>query len=219
MPEEKTLSAEKPATVPADKKPKGPEKGPFSKPELIVFIQDALPQAVVEAYSFLGQDFITANKAAFIELAELLKDDPSQDYALLEDLTAVDYPQKEKRFELIYILFSLNRQNRLFLKLSAAEGETVPSLTGLWELANWAEREVFDMFGIRFEGHPDLKRILLPDGWHGHPLRKDYGLEQQDQQWIAENIELIRPQSHLGIPSNQEIDHLNSSAAKSTSAG
>src|SRR5512137_3033597 len=104
MPEEKTPSAEKPAAAPADKKPKGPERGPFSRPELIAFIQDALPQAIAEAYSFLDQDFIVVHKAALIELAELLKDDPSQDYALLEDLTAADYPPREKRFELIYIL-------------------------------------------------------------------------------------------------------------------
>jgi len=76
----------------------------------------------------------------------------------------------------------------------AAEGEQVPSVTGLWPTANWLEREVYDMFGVQYEGHPDLKRILLPDGWTGHPLRKDYDILKQDDAWV---------QANLGIPSGQ----------------
>ncbi len=215
MPEEKSPRPETPASPPADKKPKPPEKEPFSKAETLAFLQSALPDSFSEAYTFLGQDFLLVNKASLPELAELLKEDPSQDYALLEDITAVDYPQNEKRFELIYILFSLTRQDRLFLKLAVADGETAPSMTGLWESANWAEREIYDMFGIRFDEHPDLKRILLPEDWHGHPLRKEYGLAQQDEEWIARNLELIKPQSHLGVPSNKEIEHLDVSQPKS----
>jgi NADH-quinone oxidoreductase subunit C len=215
MPEEKSPRPEVPATPPADKKPKPPEKESFSHAETLSFLQNALPEAISDAYSFLGQNFLLVNKETLPELAELLKEDPSLDYALLEDITAVDYPQKEKRFELVYILFSLTRQDRLFLKLGIADGETAPSLTGLWESANWAEREIFDMFGIRFDGHPDLKRILLPEDWRGHPLRKEYGLAQQDEQWIAEHLELIQPQSHLSVPSNKEIENLDVSKPKS----
>src|SRR5207245_433406 len=92
------------------------------------------------------------------------------------DVTAVHYPQREKQFDVIWILYSFARNERIRVKTMIADGETVPSAVSIWPAANWLEREVYDMFGIRFEGHPDLKRILLPDGWKGHPLRKDYGI-------------------------------------------
>ena len=92
------------------------------------------------------------------------------------------------------ILYSFPRNERVRMKAQFADDASVPSVAGLWPSANWLEREAFDMFGIRFEGHPDLKRILLPDGWKGHPLRKDYGILQQDQDWV---------QINLGIESGQ----------------
>ncbi len=178
MPEEKTPSAEKPTVVPADKKPKGPEKEAFSKPELIAFIQNALPQAITEAYSFLGQDFITVDKTTFIELAELLKDDPSQDYALLEDLTAVDYlKKKDVRFEVVYNLYSIRYRHKIRIRAQVPENDPkISSVVPIWAGANWHERECYDMFGIVFSGHPDLRRILMPEDWEGFPLRKDYPL-------------------------------------------
>jgi NADH-quinone oxidoreductase subunit C len=82
----------------------------------------------------------------------------------------------------------LARNERLRLKVHAAENESVPSVTGIWPVANWMEREAYDMFGIPFEGHPDLRRILLPDEWQGFPLRKDYDILKQDQDWVRENL-------------------------------
>jgi len=202
QPQDKTS----PAAVPVKKA--APEKEAFSDTVLLDLLQKTLPDVILESYTFLGQDYLCVAPESLPELAELLKEDPLQDFNLLEDLTAVDYSGKEKRFELVYVLFSLHRQKRLFLKTSIAEGVAAPSLTGVWKAADWAERELYDMFGVRFEGHPDLKRILLPDGWHGHPLRKEYGLAQQDEEWIRENFRLIQPQSHLHIPSHKEIEHL-----------
>ncbi|MFZ0804521.1 MAG: NADH-quinone oxidoreductase subunit C, partial [Terriglobales bacterium] len=107
---------------------------------------------------------------------------------------ALHYPTREKQFELIWILYSFPRNERIRVKTSIADGASFPSSVSIWPTANWLEREVFDMFGIKFDGHPDMKRILLPDGWKGHPLRKDYGIIQQDQEWV---------QINLGIESGQ----------------
>jgi NADH-quinone oxidoreductase subunit C len=125
-------------------------------------------------------------------LLQILRDREQFDYCV--DITAGHYPEREKQFDLIWILYSFHKNERIRVKTMIADGESVPSAVPIWTTANWLEREVFDMFGIRFEGHPDLKRILLPDGWKGHPLRKDYGIIQQDQEWV---------QANLGIESGQ----------------
>jgi len=109
---------------------------------------------------------------------------------LLTDETAVDYPKREKRFEIIYQLYSFKQNHRLRLKVLAGDGESVPSVCGLWPTANWLEREVFDMFGIQYEGHPNLKRILLPEDWVGYPLRKDYDILRQDDAWVQANLNI-----------------------------
>jgi len=119
-----------------------------------------------------------------------LKSEDGGAYVFLTDETAVDYPKRDKRFEIVYHLYSFKRNDRLRLKVLAGENEKVPSVVGVWPVANWLEREIFDMFGILFEGHPDLKRILLPDGWTGHPLRKDYDILRQDQAWVQANLNI-----------------------------
>jgi NADH-quinone oxidoreductase subunit C len=98
-------------------------------------------------------------------------------FDFLNDLTAVDWPPRAERFDVVYGLTSIAHKQRVRVKVRAADGQALPSMTSLWPSANWLEREVFDMFGIRFEGHPNLRRILMPDEWQGHPQRKDYPLE------------------------------------------
>jgi NADH-quinone oxidoreductase subunit C len=100
----------------------------------------------------------------------------------------VHYPQRELQFDVIWILYSFPRNERIRVKTMIKEGDAAPSVTAIWETANWLEREAFDMFGIKFDGHPDLRRILLPDGWKGFPLRKDYGILQQDTEWVKINL-------------------------------
>lgn len=109
-------------------------------------------------------------------------------FDMLTDLTAVDWPKRELRFDLILNLYSFPKNERLRLKAQVGEHDPVPSVTEVWPAANWLERECFDMFGIVFEGHPDLKRILLPEEWQGHPLRKDYDILKQDAAWVRENL-------------------------------
>jgi NADH-quinone oxidoreductase subunit C len=99
---------------------------------------------------------------------------------MLLDLTVVDYPDRPERFELVYHLLSIPRNRRIRIKLSVPESASVvASLTGIWKNAEWLEREAFDMFGVRFEGHPYMKRLFMYDGFEGHPLRKDYGLRHR----------------------------------------
>ena len=116
----------------------------------------------------------------------MLHDEEEFDY--LVDVTAVHYPDRERPFEVVWILYSFARNQRVRVKASYGENEAASSVVSLWITANWLEREVFDMFGIRFEGHPDMRRILLPEDWQGYPLRKDYGIIQQDEQWVKINL-------------------------------
>jgi len=145
-----------------------------------------------ESSTYLGQDYLIADPSIVIELLQVLRDGEQFDYCV--DITAVHYPEREKQFDVIWILYSFPKNERIRVKTMIADGENVRSVVSIWATANWLEREVYDMFGIRFDGHPDLKRILLPDGWKGYPLRKDYGIIQQDQEWV---------QANLGIESGQ----------------
>jgi NADH-quinone oxidoreductase subunit C len=140
----------------------------------------------------LGQNYFEVDRSLIPELLQVLRNEEQFDYCV--DVTAVHYPKREKQFDVIWILYSFARNERIRVKTQIADGESIPSSVPLWETTNWLEREVFDMFGIKFDGHPDMKRILLPDGWKGHPLRKDYGIIQQDNEWV---------QINLGIESGQ----------------
>lgn len=137
-------------------------------------INENFSQALVETRYSFNEMTIKVKHEFLIPVVQFLKEELHFEY--LTDLTAVDYPGREKRFEMVYQLFSLKNQQRVRVKMDAKEGEKVSSLTKVWGSANWLEREVYDMFGIEFEGHPDLKRILLSEEWEGHPLRKDYPL-------------------------------------------
>jgi len=180
-------AAHKPAT-PA--KPAGPTPQPWDSP-----LVDKLKRQYgtgLQAWTYLGQNYLEVDRSLIPTVLQLLRDEEQFDYCV--DLTAVHYPQREKQFDLVWILYSFPRNERMRVKAQFADGEHVPSAVPIWPTANWLEREAFDMFGIQFDGHPDLKRILLPDGWKGHPLRKDYGIIQQDNEWV---------QINLGISSGQ----------------
>ena len=146
----------------------------------------------LEALTYLGQNYFSVDRSLIPDFLRLLRDDEQFDYCV--DITAVHYPKREKQFDIFWILYSFPRNERVRVKTQIADGESLPSSVPIWPTANWLEREVYDMFGIRFDGHPDLKRILLPDGWHGHPLRKDYDILKQDKEWV---------QINLGIESGQ----------------
>lgn len=142
--------------------------------------------AILDAFEDRKQACLVIDAAQLLDIARYSRDEEKFD--LLEDLTAVDWPRREKRFDLIAILYSFEHNARLRLKIPVAADEAAASVSSIWPTADWLEREIFDMFGIRFTGHPDLKRILLPDDWQGHPLRKDYDILQQDTAWVRENL-------------------------------
>jgi NADH-quinone oxidoreductase subunit C len=126
-----------------------------------------------------------------LEAGAWFRDAPEAAFDFCSDVTAVDWPTRDARFDVIYCLYSVRHRHRVRLKIRAGEHDPVPSVSGLWPGANWLEREVYDMFGVRFAGHPDLRRILMPDEWQGHPQRKDYPLEgpgelmlEDPQEWL-----------------------------------
>ena len=136
------------------------------------------PQAVAEARAFRGELTLVVPREHLRRAAEFLHADPELRFAYLSDITAVDRFPVEPRFELNYHLVSLRRREWLRLKVRVSGSDpVVETLIPVWPGANWHEREVFDLFGVRFEGHPDLRRILLPEDWEGFPLRKDYPVE------------------------------------------
>jgi len=136
------------------------------------------PDDVLETHAFRGDETVLLKKEALLKAAAFLKDEMGFDF--LMDLTAADYLPREPRFELVCHFYSSKHNYRLRLKCPVAEADAkVASLTPLWAGANWFEREAYDMYGIKFEGHPDLRRILMYDGFEGHPLRKDYPLRKR----------------------------------------
>lgn len=144
--------------------------------EILTRLKSKFPQQIKEIFISLGMEVAIIDKDFLFEIMSFLKEKP-QDYAMLLDLTCVDYLGEEPRFELVYHLFSLSTNRRLRIKARVSEKEPrIASLTPLWRNANWLEREVYDLFGIEFVGHPDLRRIFMYDGFEGHPLRKDYPL-------------------------------------------
>jgi len=139
-------------------------------------IADVVDKMVVSCALVRGEIELRVNPADVPQVLTLLRGDRQAAFTQLIDLTAVDYPERESRFDVVYLLLSMDNNMRMRLVAAVAAGQAVPSVTGLFMAANWAEREVWDMFGIFFAGHPDLRRLLTDYGFEGHPLRKDFPL-------------------------------------------
>ncbi len=151
----------------------------FGSPVLRRLIE-ACPDALRGTHAQLGDATALVDAARLAEVMRLARDDDALDFEMLTDVTAVDYLGEEPRFELVYHLYSVAKNHRLRVKARVSEdAPEIDSLVDLWGSANWMEREVFDLYGIRFQGHPDLRRILLYDEFEGHPLRKDYPKERR----------------------------------------
>ena len=151
---------------------------------------------VVEAKSFRDQVTVTVRRENIGSVCRFLRDDAGIEMDYLSDLCAVDFPERELRFEVVYNLYSLGHRHRIRIKARLPEDDlSIDSVVSIWRGADWFEREAFDLFGIDFVGHPDLRRLLLPDNWRGYPLRKDYplkGLEDWEYPEYEEAMELHR---------------------------
>lgn len=142
-------------------------------------LREEFPDEIRETSTSLGDEVAVIEKDALLRVASFLRDGPGK-YSLLLDLTCVDYAGEAPRFEMVYHFLSLSRNSRLRIKARFGESDPrIASLAALWKNANWLEREVYDLFGVHFEGHPDLRRLFMYDGFEGYPLRKDYPLRRR----------------------------------------
>jgi NADH-quinone oxidoreductase subunit C len=175
--------------APVKKKEEGPKPVDASDHKLVKKLRAHFDGAVGEALEFVGQVSIRIEPARIVEVCNFLRDDPETSFNYLSDLTCVHYPMRQEApLEIVYNLYSIPRNERVRLKVSITESSGVDSVTGVWPTANWMEREVYDLFGVNFKNHPDLRRILLPPDWEGHPLRKDYPLEFIENAWTERHL-------------------------------
>jgi len=147
--------------------------------DAIKALKIAQANAILREMYFCGETTLDICKEHLIDVLSFFKQPPEPGYEVLMDLTAVDYLYPVKGTQVVYWLHHPVNYQRIRIVVFAMREESLPSVTSLWEGADWYEREVFDLFGVCFEGHPDLKRILMPEDWKGHPLRKDYPLTEQ----------------------------------------
>jgi NADH-quinone oxidoreductase subunit C len=149
-------------------------------------LKEQFGEQILEAATYLGQNFVVVKAETAIPALEYLRLECDFDY--LVDVTATHWPEKSEQFEVLYILYSFARNERIRVKTRIVEGYKPESAVRVYPGANWMEREVYDMFGIEFANHPNMKRLLLPDDWEGHPLRKDHGIVQMDNRWVQQNL-------------------------------
>lgn len=174
----------KPAAKPAAPAP--PPPPPAWEGDLPNALKDEFGERVSEFIAYQGQPSFVAQAGAAHDVLESLRDFYEFDY--LVDITAVHWPKREAAFDIVHVLYSFSRNQRIRMKVRVKDGERPSSSVDLYPTANWLEREVFDMFGVEFDGHPDLRRILLPDEWTGFPLRKERTILEMDNRWVQENL-------------------------------
>ena len=193
-------AAAKPRPKPKPKAPPEAPKGPtdppppedLEKPAFLAALEAALGGRIEQLSYWVGDWTVIVAPEALPEVAAFLKDSDEGSFDYCADVTATDWPPREKRFDVVYCLYSTRRRQRVRIKVRAGDGEPVPSVSGLWPAANWLEREVWDMFGVNITGHPDRRRILMPQAWQGHPQRKDYPLEGPGELLLESPMEWLR---------------------------
>jgi NADH-quinone oxidoreductase subunit C len=182
---------------PVKKKEEGPKPTDASSHPLVNKLKAKFGDAVGSASEFIGQLSVSINREHILEVCDFLKTDEETPFDYLSDLTCVHYPDREEQFEVIYNLYSIPANERVRLKVDVSTD--IDSVTGIWPAANWLEREVFDLFGVTFNNHPDLRRLLLPPDWEGHPLRKDFPLEFVENAWT---------EAHLPVMTEVQVEQL-----------
>jgi NADH-quinone oxidoreductase subunit C len=171
-------AAHAPTAAPPAGPPDPPPPAGVEPPAFIASLQAAIPGAVSQISYFVGDWTIIVPVAQIAAVARHLRDAPEASFDFCSDVTATDWPLRaEGRFDVVYCLYSTRLRHRIRVKIKVAENQPIPSATAIWLAADWLEREVWDLFGVNFTGHPDRRRILMPEDWQGFPQRKDYPLE------------------------------------------
>ncbi len=174
---------------PVKKKEEAPKPTDASAHALVVKLREHFGGAIIEASEFIRQLSIRITPSQIVAICDFLRRDPKTQFNYLTDVTCVHEPDREDSpFDVIYNLYSIPTGERVRLKAAVSAGAGIESVTGVWPSANWMEREVFDLFGVKFLNHPDLRRILLPEDWEGHPLRKEYPLEFVENNWTTNHL-------------------------------
>lgn len=180
----------KAAAKAAAKKEAAPAYAEIRDDPFIAALRAAFQDDIKEAVTSNGQQILRVVPERARDLLWYLRYDAAIRFDMLTDVTAVHYPDR-KAFEVVYQLYSIPENRRLRVKAELPENQPIYTVCDIWATANWLEREAYDMFGITFEGHPDLRRILLPEGWVGFPLRKEYPIEYRHNEWVAENLNIL----------------------------
>ena len=189
--------ADAPEHAPRAAAPSGPtEPAPPADaaiPAFVTSLQDNVAGSVAQLSLYLGDWTVIVPASHLVQAAQYLRDAADCAFDYLSDLTATDWPPRaEARFDVLYMLYSTRHRHRVRVKVKVAEDQPLASVTGVWPAANWLEREVFDMFGVNFTGHPDRRRILMPEDWQGHPQRKDYPLEGPGELLMENPIDWLK---------------------------
>ncbi|OYT70447.1 MAG: NADH-quinone oxidoreductase subunit C [Chloracidobacterium sp. CP2_5A] len=186
-----------PAKAPAKAAAKAPAKkevapayAEIKDDAFIAALRASFQDDIKEAVTSNGQQIVRVVPERARDLLWYLRYDAAIRFDMLTDVTAAHYPER-KAFEVVYQLYSIPENRRLRVKAELPEDQPIYTVSDIWTAANWLEREAYDMFGIVFEGHPDLRRILLPEGWVGFPLRKEYPVEYRHNEWVAENLNIL----------------------------
>jgi NADH-quinone oxidoreductase subunit C len=173
--------------------PDPPPPADAAAPAFIATLDAAVPGAVAQLSYWVGDWTIIVKPETIIEVAQHLRYSPDTAFDLCTDLTATDWPPRAAaRFDVVYCLYSTRHRHRVRVKTMVSETTPLASATAVWPAANWLEREVFDMFGVNFTGHPDRRRILMPDDWQGYPQRKDYPLEGPGELLMENPIDWLK---------------------------
>lgn len=174
--------------APIKKKEEAPKPVDASNHSLVKDLKSGFDGVVIEAVEFLGQLSVRIDRPRIVEVCDFLKRHADTPFNYLSDLTCVHIPDhKESPFEIVYNLYSISANQRVRLNVATTE-DGPESVTSVWPAANWMEREVYDLFGVSFKNHPDLRRLLLPPDWEGHPLRKDVSLEFVENEWTKKHL-------------------------------
>ncbi|HEY0545345.1 MAG TPA: NADH-quinone oxidoreductase subunit C [Pyrinomonadaceae bacterium] len=175
--------------APVKKKDEGPKPTDAATHPLVEKLRQHFAEAIIEASEFIGQLSVRVAPSSIVAVCNFLRRDAKTPFNYLADVTCVHFPDRaDAPFEMIYNLYSISANERVRLKAAVSEDEGIESVTGVWPAANWMEREVYDLFGVTFHNHPDLRRILLPPDWEGHPLRKEYPLEFMENNWTTTHL-------------------------------